>query len=180
MKYELILFLLTSFFVYNSYHDGKYTKIIMSYKKYFKMAGIIIISLVFYFTLKKDPSKCRETLQIANQFIKYTPVNKDAVGMANPVLNYMNNLYSIDTQPQTSEPGFKTSSTSKRSVSGIKKKYVASNQDWKCAMCGNTLNAWFEVDHHVRLDKGGSNDVSNLMALCRECHGQKTAMESMD
>ena len=67
----------------------------------------------------------------------------------------------------------------KRSVSETKKKYVASMQNWKCGECSKQLNAWFEVDHKVRLEYGGSNEVSNLVALCRECHGKKTAMENM-
>ena len=43
----------------------------------------------------------------------------------------------------------------------------------------NKLSHTFEVDHKIRLDLGGSNDVTNLVALCRECHGEKTAMENM-
>jgi 5-methylcytosine-specific restriction endonuclease McrA len=69
--------------------------------------------------------------------------------------------------------------TTKRSVSETKKKYVASMQDWKCGQCKSRLNAWFEVDHRIRLEHGGGNDVNNLVALCRECHGRKTAMENM-
>ena len=67
----------------------------------------------------------------------------------------------------------------KRSVSETKKKFVASRQGWKCEDCGDQLNAWFEVDHKIRLEHGGGNDVQNLVALCRECHGKKTAMENM-
>jgi len=66
----------------------------------------------------------------------------------------------------------------KRSVSETKKKFVAANQNWACGSCNQMLNAWFEVDHKRRLDQGGTNDVSNLVALCRECHGRKTAMEN--
>lgn len=69
--------------------------------------------------------------------------------------------------------------SSKRSVSETKKKYVASRQGWKCGDCGNQLSAWFEVDHKIRLEHGGSNHVDNLVALCRECHGCKTAMENL-
>jgi 5-methylcytosine-specific restriction endonuclease McrA len=67
----------------------------------------------------------------------------------------------------------------KRSVSETKKKYVASSQNWKCGSCHKELNAWFEVDHKLRLEYGGGNNVENLIALCRECHGRKTAMERM-
>ena len=67
---------------------------------------------------------------------------------------------------------------SKRSVSETKKKYVASNQNWKCAECQEQLSAWFEVDHLTRLADGGTNHVENLRALCRNCHGKKTAYEN--
>ena len=67
----------------------------------------------------------------------------------------------------------------KRSVGETKKKYVASKQSWKCGDCQEELTAWFEVDHTVRLEDGGGNDVDNLVALCRNCHGKKTAFENM-
>ena len=67
----------------------------------------------------------------------------------------------------------------KRSVSETKKKFVASRQSWKCGDCGDQLNAWFEVDHKIRLEYGGSNHVDNLVALCRECHGKKTTIENL-
>ena len=49
----------------------------------------------------------------------------------------------------------------------------------KCGECKEQLPAWFEVDHRVKLEYGGSNDVNNLEALCRDCHGKKTAMENL-
>ncbi len=30
------------------------------------------------------------------------------------------------------------------------------------------------VDHHVALEKGGTNDESNLRAYCASCHSRKT------
>ena len=70
-------------------------------------------------------------------------------------------------------------SITKRSVSETKKKFVAASQGWKCRSCNNMLPAWFEVDHTTRLDQGGTNSVDNLVALCRDCHGKKTAMENL-
>lgn len=67
----------------------------------------------------------------------------------------------------------------KRSVSETKKKYVAAQQGWKCGNCTKQLPAWFEVDHKIRLEHGGSNHINNLVALCRDCHGEKTAMENL-
>jgi len=67
----------------------------------------------------------------------------------------------------------------KRSVSETKKKFVAARQGWKCGDCQDQLNAWFEVDHKIRLEYGGSNHVDNLVALCRDCHGKKTTIENL-
>jgi len=69
--------------------------------------------------------------------------------------------------------------SSKRCVSETKKKYVAAQQGWTCGDCRRQLPAWFEVDHVIRLEHGGSNHVDNLVALCRDCHGKKTAMENL-
>ena len=66
----------------------------------------------------------------------------------------------------------------KRNVSSLTKKMVASNQKWKCGTCRQTLDFTYEIDHHSPLFKGGSNDVSNLIALCRNCHGKKTLLEN--
>jgi hypothetical protein len=66
----------------------------------------------------------------------------------------------------------------KRNVSSLTKKMVASNQHWKCGSCKQTLDYTYEIDHHVPLFKGGSNEISNLIALCRNCHGKKTLLEN--
>jgi len=65
----------------------------------------------------------------------------------------------------------------KRSVSGYMKRNVAASQNWQCGMCKQLLQASFEVDHIRALCHGGSNDMSNLIALCRNCHGEKTFRE---
>lgn len=71
------------------------------------------------------------------------------------------------------------SKKNKRNVSESKKKFIASNQKWKCAHCQNLLDNTYEVDHITALYKGGSNELNNLEALCRNCHGKKTFMEKM-
>mgnify|MGYP003326092140 CR=1 FL=1 len=69
--------------------------------------------------------------------------------------------------------------TTKRSVSETKKKYVAAQQGWKCKHCSCQLNHTFEVDHRIDLRYGGTNHVSNLVALCRNCHGEKTMKDKL-
>ena len=67
-----------------------------------------------------------------------------------------------------------------RKVSESTKKIVASNQHWRCFMCHNLLDYSYEVDHNVPLFAGGTNHISNLHALCRNCHGKKTIMEKIN
>jgi hypothetical protein len=107
-------------------------------------------------------------MQHLNGVIRYMPMDKDSRDLVSPFFS-------------TGEQRILTSGVeaTSRSVSGTKKKYVAAQQGWKCNDCQTQLDAWFEVDHKIRLEHGGGNDVNNLVALCRECHGKKTAMENM-
>jgi purine-cytosine permease-like protein len=54
------------------------------------------------------------------------------------------------------------------------KKKIASNQKWKCKICHQLLDYTYEIDHIQPIFKGGTNNINNLQALCRNCHGKKT------
>ena len=66
-----------------------------------------------------------------------------------------------------------------RKVSDQLKKIVASQQHWNCMKCKNILDATYEVDHILALEDGGNNDIKNLQALCRNCHGKKTMEDNI-
>ena len=106
------------------------------------------------------------------------PVDRNTTKMVSPFLDFgsRNVLQEQQSTERLMQSGKKGT---KRSVSETKKKFVASNQNWKCGDCQKQLNAWFEVDHKTRLEHGGSNHVENLVALCRDCHGKKTTMENL-
>ena len=57
MKFEILLLGITAFLVANVYHDGKYLKMVVSWKKYYQMALICFISLSFYMFIKRHPKK---------------------------------------------------------------------------------------------------------------------------
>lgn len=67
----------------------------------------------------------------------------------------------------------------KRNVSELKKKMVAAAQQWLCNQCLEVLHSSYEVDHIIELWEGGSNHISNLQALCRNCHGEKTMQNKL-
>ena len=72
-----------------------------------------------------------------------------------------------------------TSAANKRNVSGLLKKKIAANQQWKCGLCGTVLDETYEVDHRIALYKGGTNNPDNLVALCPNCHRKKTVEEQL-
>jgi 5-methylcytosine-specific restriction endonuclease McrA len=199
MRIELWILLITAFLIYNAYHDGKYTKMLMSYKKYYTMIFYCILGIGVYLLFKKNPNQGKNMLQYANNVVKYMPIDKSSLELFSPIFDFtsneggnsvsgnssfMENLYNVDTthtnqdfrQQRIMQSG---KNGNKRSVSETKKKYVAANQDWKCGHCDTQLDHTFEIDHRIRLEYGGGNDVQNLIALCRNCHGKKTASENM-
>lgn len=46
-----------------------------------------------------------------------------------------------------------------------------------CKAIGRITEAT-EVDHILNLAEGGTDDLSNLQAICQECHKAKTTEES--
>jgi 5-methylcytosine-specific restriction endonuclease McrA len=51
-------------------------------------------------------------------------------------------------------------------------------QENACGICKLLLSPFFEIDHIIGLQFGGTDDEANLMALCRECHIKKTIKEN--
>ena len=45
MKIELLIFVITGFLIYDTYHEGKFSQKILSGKKYFKMIAMGFIGL---------------------------------------------------------------------------------------------------------------------------------------
>uniref|UniRef100_A0A6C0DQF5 HNH nuclease domain-containing protein n=1 Tax=viral metagenome TaxID=1070528 RepID=A0A6C0DQF5_9ZZZZ len=195
MRIELIIFVIAAAIMANIYTEGKYLSTLLSYKKYYQMAGVAVVAFMLFWLFRKNPTKAHEMLSASNDYIKYLPVDKNTSSFISPILDFTtkqniakDQYYGGTTgynhpvvsmnQPESriSESGKKAT---KRSVSETKKKYVASSQNWKCGGCQKQLNAWFEVDHTIRLEHGGSNHIDNLVALCRECHGKKTTMENL-
>ena len=59
------------------------------------------------------------------------------------------------------------------------RKVVASDQGWRCHDCDMLLNADFEIDHIIPVCEGGTNDRTNLVSLCKNCHGKKTTEDGL-
>ena len=177
MKLELLIILITLFFALDTYYNGKYLNILKSFKKYYKIAFILFTGLSIYLIQKKNPNDSKSLITSFCRVIKDMPIDKNSKDLFTPLINIFDNNELLHQKKRLLTSG---NNKYKRSVSETKKKFVASQQGWKCNNCKEQLQAWFEVDHKIRLDSGGSNHISNLVALCRNCHGKKTALENMN
>jgi hypothetical protein len=191
MKAGLMILGITVFLVVNTYYDGKYTKMLSINQKYFKMAMFAFVGFSMYLLIKKNPKGSKSMLQHANALIKYMPVDRETADLISPIFDFTNAKNSMDSMtqsytaynddtPQQRRMLNSGGNSTKRSVSETKKKYIAAEQGWKCNNCGTQLNHTFEVDHKVDLRYGGTNHVSNLVALCRNCHGEKTLQNKLE
>lgn len=206
MRIEILIALITGAIAYNVYTEGAFLKKMLSYKKYYQIGGIIFAALVIYWLIKKNPENAKNIIMTGNDYIKYLPLDRSTTSFITPILDMTSrmqgepaaaayggvggeygtiaghpivNLNDVAQQKMGGRHGGGTGTATKRNVSETKKKFVAYNQGWKCSHCNSLLNHTYEIDHKIRLEYGGSNDVSNLEALCRNCHGKKTANENM-
>lgn len=122
------------------------------WSSYIRIVGGIGVITYLWWQLKDRPEEFKDTLTAAKELMAHTGyVSGSAAG----------------------------TTKEKRNVTGLMKKKVAASQGWKCGACGNMLDETYEVDHKVALFNGGSNDPSNLLALCPHCHRSKTVDERL-
>lgn len=70
----------------------------------------------------------------------------------------------------------KVTAAVKKQVAGTQRFACAANVDgYSCPLKGSPFDeAGYEIDHIIPLSDGGSNDKSNLQALCLMCHRVKS------
>ena len=155
LNYNVIFLLIISivFFIVDYMSNGRFYKILNKVNKISGQWKFLFVFIVFYFPKliymmnKKEEGKSITVYEL--------------FGLSNKNINKIS----------------KKRISKKRNVSESKKKFVAANQKWNCNMCGNILDASYEIDHKQPLYKGGGNDINNLQALCRNCHGNKTMVD---
>ena len=54
---------------------------------------------------------------------------------------------------------------------------IAGDQKWLCAICEQTLDDCYQVDHIQQFSETGNDHYENLWALCPNCHAWKTEMD---
>ena len=76
------------------------------------------------------------------------------------------------TQPQKSR-------VKRKKISKVVREQIAERQQNTCGECKQLLSLpYFQLDHIIGLQFGGTDEESNLMALCGECHNIKSIYEN--
>jgi hypothetical protein len=68
--------------------------------------------------------------------------------------------------------------TKRRKINKDLRQQIADKQENACGSCKLALTPYFQIDHTVGLQFGGTDEESNLMALCCECHAMKSIAEN--
>ena len=69
-------------------------------------------------------------------------------------------------------PPNKSAPVARKRLTPLQKKKVGALAHWRCQLCKKELDHTYEVDHIRPVSQGGTNEFSNLRALCRGCHGR--------
>lgn len=133
-----------------------------------KFSRIIEITLLIFVVLILTSSPVKEWLK------SFSPFGFKLDNIGHHIAKYSGIDFILDNPIVTGVTGVNSGKNNRRSVSDSTKKIVASSQSWKCNKCIETLDYTYEIDHIIPLYKGGNNDIKNLQALCRNCHGKKT------
>jgi 5-methylcytosine-specific restriction endonuclease McrA len=162
-KVGIFVFLAIIFLLINTYYNG------IIIRAYNWMTGLPKMLLVFI------------TLTII--FAPFLLKNNKAVDLCKDFLpDSISRRIDLINSTKTMAPVYErqnTPTSKLRKVSDQLKKIVASQQKWNCKKCKNILDATYEVDHIIALEDGGNNDIHNLQALCRNCHGKKTMEDNI-
>ena len=88
MRADLLVLIITLFLVYNTYQDGKYTKMFHISKKYMQMALYGFVGLSLYLFIKRNPEGSKSMFTHANNIIRYMPIDKNTADMLTPIFDF--------------------------------------------------------------------------------------------
>ena len=107
MSFFIIIFGITAFLIADVYHDGKYSKMITGWKKYYQMAFIGFAGLSLYLFTKKHPTHSKSLVQHATNFIKYMPVDKNTKDVITPLFDFTSSTNDTSNIPYQNDSNFK-------------------------------------------------------------------------
>ena len=116
---------------------------------------------------KREPEHKRMKAEIA---LLTAAVNKREINKHEPERK-------PEREPEKTHETETTTTKRKKISKGIRQR-IADKQQHKCGECEQKLPPFFHLDHIVGLQFDGTDEESNLMALCYECHTKKNICEN--
>ena len=174
--FKLILFIILAiiFLLINTYYNGI---IIRAYNWITGLPKMLLVFITLTIIFAPFLLKNNKAVDLCKDFLP------DSISKRIDIINATKTLQMPQQGHQQGhqQGGYSSNlPTSKlRKVSEQLKKIVASKQKWGCKNCKNILEATYEIDHIIALEDGGSNNIDNLQALCRNCHGKKTMEDNI-
>ena len=185
-KRSALVVLICGAVIWDIVSGGKVQRQLVNVQKYGKAAIALVVGLGVLLMVNKPGNSKADMMQTASDIVSVMPASattrlmKGGIGFMSQTGGSSGSATGWTGQ---STPLGQTAPVERRakarSVSEARKKAVAASQGWKCSACNNVLSATYEVDHIIELQDGGSNEVDNLTAMCRNCHGDKTLRERL-
>ena len=98
--------------------------------------------------------------------------------MQQDINNMKKEIQIIKKEKKAAEPAPIKSRDIRKQIKKETRQEIVSEQENTCGECKEDLSSCFQIDHIVGIQYGGTNDKSNLMALCCECHAKKSIAEN--
>jgi 5-methylcytosine-specific restriction endonuclease McrA len=168
-KVGIFVFLAIVFLLINTYYNGI---IIRAYNWITGLPKMLLVFITLTIIFAPFLLKNNKAVDLCKDFLP------DSISKRIDVINATKATVAAHVPIQMTYPP-NTPTSKIRKVSDQLKKIVASQQRWNCRKCKNILDATYEVDHIIALEDGGNNDIKNLQALCRNCHGKKTMEDNI-
>lgn len=143
----------------------------MRFSIYYLYLILIVFITIYFIIISRDTQQFYDYLFNLIDILPLPKLLKNIILLPQLNLKSKNKLVTQHKPNRSNKP-----KRSNRQVTSLTKKIVASNQKWKCRYCGQLLDFTYEIDHIVPLFKGGGNEITNLQALCRNCHAKKTLL----
>ena len=169
-KVGIFVFLAIIFLLINTYYNGI---IIRAYNWITGLPKMLLVFITLTIIFAPFLLKNNKAVDLCKDFLP------DSISKRIDVINSTKVRAPIYTSNIQQSMQHNTPTSKLRKVSDQLKKIVASQQHWNCKKCKNILDATYEVDHIIALEDGGNNDIHNLQALCRNCHGKKTMEDNI-
>jgi hypothetical protein len=185
-KRSALVVLICGAVIWDIVSGGKVQRQLVNVQKYGKAAIALVVGLGVLLMVNKPGNSKADMMQTASDIVSVMPASattrlmKGGIGFISQTGGSSGSATGWTGQSTPLGQAAPVERRTKtRSVSEARKKAVAASQGWKCSACNNVLSATYEVDHIIELQDGGSNEVDNLTAMCRNCHGDKTLRERL-